>query len=736
MLFNTFDQDQAYLLTKFQNPVYDETSGLDNATIRQMLTTLLAEMQGAPHAMIKAEGFACVTRDIRIDVNPHDWFVAFGCWDRYDRMLNVMIDAWHKELKENTLDAPLLQETLIKSACVDMWPDFDHSVPDWDAVFALGFPGLRKRAAQYRQDREAQGPLTRDEQAYYDSIDITYSAIQDLLVRFRQYALDHAAGHPRVLAVADCLKNLICGEPNTTFEALQLIYIYFILGEHVDHMQVRSLGNLDRTLLPYVQRDLGTGAFTEEHIREWIDYFLMQFASIKNYWGHPFYLGGTKADGSSEINTLSYLILEEFEKLDITSPKIQLKIAPNTPVAFLDKALDMVRKHNSSLVFISETGIKRSLMGLGFSEEEARTCDISGCYEYDVRAKEVKTAPIYLNLLKPVELVLNNGMDPVSGLHCGLRTGEIDDLRTFEDFYKAYIRQLDAILEQSIHCADDFEPFLHEINPGPVFSATIENSLKVARDAFSNGSVYNNTVVLHVGLATAADALAAIRQFVYEEREVTLPELKAILAGNWEEHEKLRLHILHNAPRYGNGVASVDALAEAIARFCSQKINLRPNTRGGFYKAGMHSALHYVKLGQGTGATPDGRKSGDEMSKNASPTMGMDRSGVTALIQSAANIDCALFPADYCVDIMLHPITVSGEAGLQAMRSLLQVYMQRTGGSVNFNVFNEEILLDAQNHPERHEGLQVRVCGWNARFVDLTRQEQNAFIDRARHITR
>lgn len=735
MLYGTFEKDKPYLWKKFSDPEFDAATGLDNDFIKAEVLKLAESMKNEPRKITKARLFEYITRNVRIDVSPHDWFVGFACWDRNDRFLSpIVYGIWNEELDEKCPDTITLRNSLRESAVAAIWPDFDHSVPDWDAVFELGFSGLRQRARNCRREREAGFTLTDEAAEYFDAIEITYKAIIEMMERFYSYTIEHADGNLRMLEVGKCLRQLIEGAPRNTFEVLQLIYLYFIFSEHIDHMQVRSLSNLDQTLYPYYKNDLENGTYTELQIRELIDYFLMQYASINNYWGHPFYLGGTKSNGESKINELSFLILEEFEKLDICSPKIQLKIADNTPPDFLEKALNMVRSHNSSLVFVSEKNIKRAMMGLGFSEDEARECDINGCYEYNVKAREVKTGPVYLNLLKPVELVFNNGIDPSSGIKCGCETGEVESLASFSDFYKAYIKQLEFILESSFKCVDEFEQYLHLTNPANVFSATIENSLRTARDAFAHGSVYNNTIILHTGLASAADSLAAIRQLVYEGREVSLSEMKKILASDWQRYENLRLKILNSKQRFGNGCGEVDSIAEAIGRFCSNKINMRPNSRGGFYKAAMHSARTFITLGELTGATPDGRKKGDEMSKNISPVMGMDVNGVTALLNSVSQIDSALFPEDYALDVMLHPATTEGDEGLEAMKNLVRVYMDRNGASIHFNIFDANVLLEAQRHPEKYRGLQVRVCGWNVRFTDLCKEEQDAYIKRAINI--
>jgi formate C-acetyltransferase len=735
MTTDTFQQDKSYLLDKFKKPFFDSKTGLDNESVKTSLMALAEEMDGLPHSIIKAKAFEYVTQNVQIDVNPHDWFVGFGCWNRLDRPLNQLIWKWEHEVNTNLLEKNELLNEQNASGASMMWKDFDHSAPDWDAIFSLGFPGLLERARVFRQEREAHGLMTEEARAYFDGIEITYTAIIQMLKRFYNYAIETANGNARVLAVADCLNTLIHGAPTNTFEVLQLVYLFFIFGEHIDRFQVRTLGNLDRTVYPYFIKDIEQGRYTEEQIRKFFAYFLMQWASIDNYWGHPFYFGGTSAEGKSEINELSYLILDVFDQLNICSPKLQLKIAQNTPVEFINKALDMIRRGNSSIVFVSEEAIKRAMLKIGMTEDEARTCDITGCYEFIPKARGNKTGAGYINMLKPVELVFNNGIDPATGLCCGIKTGEVADIKSFDEFYSAYILQLENTIENVIACLNDFEKYLSHISPAQVYSATIENSLKTAKDAFQDGSVYNLSSILSAGFGTTVDSLMTIKKYVFENKEISLAEFKDILSGNWKGYEKLRLKILHSKYKFGNGIEEVDTLAEKLARFVSEKINLRPNARNGFYVASVHSARTFITLGEKTGATPDGRMAGDEMSKNISPTMGMDVNGVTALIKSVTRIDSAMFPGDFPLDVMLHPATVQGEEGLAAMRTLLKVYMAKHGIAIHFNIFDADVLLEAQKHPEKYEGLQVRVCGWNVRFNDIAKKEQDAYILRAQNIS-
>lgn len=735
MPHGTFEIDRKYLIGKFRNPVFNPATGFDDETLRKSISTLVEKMEGLPHPVVKGKVFEYICRNMRIDTSPHDWYPAFGCWKRQTQPIALLLRKWEKEIDEKFLmETNRIMHARNESGLHLMWKDFDHSVPDWEAVLALGFHGLRDRARVCRQEHEKNGTANCETAAYFEGIDITLRAVLETIGRFVDYAREHADNNRRLTMEAECLEQLRIGAPRNMYEALQIIYLHFMFCDFLELMQVRSLGNLDRMLYPYYVRDLREKRFTEGQIREFMAYFLMQWASINNYWGQPFYLGGTKKDGSTEINDLSYLILDVFDRLSIPTPKIQIKIAQNTPETFLNKALDMIRRGNNSLVFVSEDSMRRAMMGLGYTEEIARTCDIRGCYEFTPRACGNTTAAGHINMLKPFELVFNNGVDPATGYCCDCNAARLEDIHTFDDFYAAYIRYLDNIIETIVRCANAFEAHLHEINPAQLYSCTIENSLKMAKDAFSCGCVYNNTAILNAGFGSAVDALASVREFVFEKQEITLTGLRDILNRNWEGAEKLRLKILHSPNKYGNGIAAVDRYAEALGRFIGAKLNLRPNARGGIYEASGHSARTFIELGEKTGATPDGRKAGDEMSKNISPAMGMDVNGVTALIQSATTVDSADFPGDFPLDVMMHPATVQGEEGLAAMRFLISAYMKKHGIAIHFNIFDAGVLEDAQKHPERYAGLQVRVCGWNIRFNDLSKKEQDAYIERARRI--
>lgn len=730
MLFGTYKDDEAYLWKKFQTPEFDPSTGIDKDTAEKEIVRF-AELD-APAPVIKARGFEFLAKNLQIEVDPHDFFPAFGCWMRTPRPIAPLLGKLGERV---VLQKRELWELLNQSGTSNIWIDFDHSVPEWSEIFDRGFPGLLRNAMEWREKHRAAGTLDAKKEAYFEGIRITYEAILMMLERFIERAKSHK--NERCDFVAASLQRLHDGPPQNFFDALQIIYLYFMFSEHMDHMQVRSLGNLDMMLTPFYDRDLKNGTFTDEQMREMFDHFFMQWGSIDNYWGQPVYLGGTKADGTTQINHMTHFILDEAAKLHLPTPKIQIKIAKNTPDEFIDKVLALIRDQHQSIVLIGEEGIRHIMTSHGLTEEDARTCDIRGCYEFTSRGRVHTniTGVGYFNMLKPFELIFNGGIDKQSGKPVGVSVPPLEELKTFDDFYRLYIRELYWIIDANIEVVNEFEAHLDQYNSANVFSATIPASLRLGLDAFHNGCDRNITSLLTTGIGSAIDSLSVVEELIYNKREITLQEMADALNANWEGFEALHRKVLAFKERYGNGIPRVDRFAQMLSRTIGNYVNGRPNARGGTWLSSAHCAKQFVIEGEKTGATPEGRFAGEEMSKNASPRMGSDINGVTALVKSALSIDAASFPGDFPLDVMMHPSSVKGADGLAAWRKLVRVFFAGNGAAVHFNIFDASELKEAQKNPEKYRGMQIRVCGWNVRFTEMAKSEQDMYIRRAESIT-
>ena len=725
-----FTSERNYLERKFVDPsFYNDAPGVPLDILTASLNRRFLKGQALSPPLAKAGAFAEILAKVQIKLSTCDRFPGIAACPAkplLSTFITPSVQAGMTELftSEEKQEIDRCNATRL----AQLRADYEHSVPDWDAVLQLGFSGLLKRAERYRLHHRETGPLSPEADAFYESIRIEYRAILHFLDRLLAEA-EKLRPVPVAHELTAALRQLRVGAPNTLYEALLQIWLYFQLSEYVDVIQTRSFGNLDRVLYPFYRHDLDSGRRTREEVRELFRSFLYQMTAMHYRVGHPFYFGGTNPDGSSAINELSFLILDVYDELGIFDPKLQIKVSPQTPVTFLDKALDMIRRGRNSIAFVGEPCIRRAMMHQGYSRREADTADIKGCYEYCARGGTVETAPVTVNTVKVLGLTLHNGVEPLSGRQLGPRTGEPEQFKTFGAFYKAFLRQLFYRYDRHIAFARKLERHLDRFNPAPMLSGTFVSSLERAEDGYARGARYNNTNLC--GPATTADALTMIRRYVFERRELTLPQLVAMLDTDWNGFDFWRRKLRNDPEKFGNNLDLPDQIARHFTEAIARRYHGTPNGRGGIHTVSLHSSNRFIEWAGQVEATADGRHRGDELSKNMTASQGTAWKGATALAASVLKLDSRLFMADLSVDIMLHPSEIRGENGLRAMRALLMTYVNHFGHAIHFNVMDADQLRQAQREPEKFRDLQVRICGWNVLWNSLSRKEQDAYIQQA-----
>ena len=731
------DVDYEYILNKYhdaskpfnsfarfirRDEIFSAETGMDGNEIKENILLEDKKIEHLPHPIRKAKAFAFVLANTRISCDNRDRFPAINT---IDRPLNAtLIAKWNNEVFSEIIpEVGKKRWELERDGIVTMWPDYDHSVPVWDRIFKLGFIGLLKESETARKNKL----LTQEQDAFFEGIKITYESIIIFIGRLANLA-EQINGSERL---ATALRNIQHNPPKTFYEALLVDYIYFMLSEHIEGLQVRSLSNFDRLFYPFYQNDLKNGV-TENEIREDLAYFFMQFTAIGNYWNQPVFLGGEKADGSTEINALSYLFLDVYDKMKIYNPKIQIKVADNTPKIFLLKALDMIRRGNNSIVFVADKTIRTALLKKGLSEEQARLCNVKGCYEYSVQGG-LDTGMNYLNLLKPLEYTLHCGCDGVTGKFAGLQSPSLEKYTTFNDFYEEYKKQLTYVMDCTMQTVNHYEDYLAYINPQSMLSATYPSCLEKGKDALEGGAIENGTVLAGGFIADIADSLTAIKKYVFDRKQLTLKEFRHILDNNYAGYEKFRLQLLKDPDKYGNDKELPDAFAKEIVAYIANYVCGKPNAkkRGGKWTCGFHVARMSYTQGTVTAASPNGRKKGEELSKNCSASMGQNKEGATAAILSVTKMDATAFTGDAALDLGLLPSAVKGEDGLNAMYGLLTTFVKRNGHAMHINVFDAGTLRDAQKYPKKYQDLQIRVCGWNVLWNNINKAEQDGFIKQA-----
>lgn len=590
--------------------------------------------------------------------------------------------------------------------------DTGHTAPDWPTVFALGLEGLKQRI----MNRTGHTKNIH----YKKATLMVLEAAQRFTLRAAKCAKE--AGREQM---ARGLEHLAAGTPRDLFEAFQLSMLYYHLQHYFEASDVRTLGRLDALMLPYWEQETD-----KVYAQQLTEAFMRDIDALKAVANMPFALGGTNLDGKCAINPMSYVLLDAYKATMGPDVKLHILCSDDMPESFLLSCMDSIKRGGNSLVFIHDKQMVNGLIKLGMDPDDARQYTIVGCYEAAAKNEIPCSCSTRVSLPKALEYTLHAGRDMVTGYQVGLPMEP--NFESFEALYDAYLQNLRHLVTGSIGltcCAESQFPNRHA---APLYSAVMEDCVAQGGDIYGNASArYNNSSLMAIGMGTAADSLYAIRHLVYDKKMLTLPQLIEILDSNWEGQEPLRQFIRNKLPKYGTGDPQVDDMAVDIANKLSRWVNGAPNGRGGVFRLSIFSIDYRLEWGKMTGASADGRKTGETLSQNASATFGMDRNGPTAHIHSVAKL-----PGEDCVnglvmDMELHSSAVAGENGTHVLLALLKTFFQEGGQTIHYNILDTETLKDAQIHPERHQNLQVRVCGWNADFTKMTKAEQDEYILRS-----
>ena len=676
---------------------------LNEEALRERLARLQAQIPQRSLMEVKAEMIALILENAQLPVREDGYFVArFG-------NLGIM-EALRKQLRKEVCQEKAAQQTelaCLLSATGSANPGVDngHIGPDWDYLMARGVVGVIEDLKLWRQKNPGK-------EAYYDSCILVYEAVAAFLARWAKEARKIGNSF-----VAENLEELSVSAPKTLGQAMQLTLSIYRLTMDLDYCLVRSLGGLDHLYAPFYDPE------KEAQQRALVRHFLMALNGQHAVANLPFYVG----DAEGNCNEFTFLLLEEYRALGLFDPKIHVMYHPQMDKKLVRFVLESIREGKSSFVFINAPVARASLEHIGISPRDAKRLTVYGCYEYAAEGTEIPcTCGAYVNMAKALELALNDGIDPISGQRVGPATGT--EFLSFEALLAAVKTQLEHLLERTMEVLAAYDGLMGDINPSLFMSPTYESSRASGLELYHGGAKYNNTSLPGVGLATLVDSLMAIRQVVFEKAMVTLEELKEILKNNWEGQQRLRSFCKGACKKYGNNDPEADGLAVELVDLAANMVNGRENGRGGVFRWGQFSVNIRDSFGQKTGATADGRLAGQPLSKNVAASIGADKKGVTALLSSVLKLKADRIPDGVVADVVLHHSAVKGEAGMAAFEGLLTTFMAGGGGSVHFNVLSPEVLRKAQADPEKYQNLQIRLCGWNVRFVTLSKREQDEFI--------
>ena len=669
------------------------------------------------------------------------------------------------------------------------------TVKYWE-VLEIGFEGIMEKA-QKELDGCSVGDGNYARKSHFlEAVILSCKAVIDYAGRYAKLAQEMAAQtsdpvrKQELFVIAENCSRVPAKGAQNFYEACQSFWFVQQLLQMESSGHSISPGRFDQYMYPYYKKDMEAGTITREFAQELMDCIWVKLndlnkcrdaASAEGFAGYSLFqnliAGGQNKEGEDVTNDLSVMCIQASMHVHLPAPSLSVRVWNGSPHEFLIKAAELTRTGIGLPAYYNDEVIIPALQNRGLSLEDAREYNIIGCVEPQKAGKtEGWHDAAFFNMCRPLELVFSNGMD--KGEMVGIPTGDVTQMKTFDEFFDAYKKQMEYCISLLVNADNAIDVAHAERCPLPFLSCMIDDCLKEGKSVQEGGAVYNFTGPQGFGIANMADGLFAIRKLVYEDKKVSMKELKEALAWNYDkgldaqsagdmtemimkamqkagrnvdastaegllktfmgmkpgEQKTQRFKEIHDmieeVPKFGNDIPEVDYFAREVAYTYSKPLQKYNNPRGGKFQAGLYPVSANVPLGGQTGATPDGRYAHTPVADGVSPSAGKDVKGPTAAATSVSRLDHFIVSNGTLFNQKFHPSALSGREGLEKFVALIRGYFDQKGMHMQFNVVDRQTLLDAQEHPEKYKHLVVRVAGYSALFTTLSRSLQDDIIRR------
>ena len=669
------------------------------------------------------------------------------------------------------------------------------TVKYWE-VLETGFEGIMEKA-QKELDGCSVGDGNYARKSHFlEAVILSCKAVIDYAGRYAKLAQEMAAQtsdpvrKQELFVIAENCSRVPAKGAQNFYEACQSFWFVQQLLQMESSGHSISPGRFDQYMYPYYKKDMEAGTITREFAQELMDCIWVKLndlnkcrdaASAEGFAGYSLFqnliAGGQNKEGEDVTNDLSVMCIQASMHVHLPAPSLSVRVWNGSPHEFLIKAAELTRTGIGLPAYYNDEVIIPALQNRGLSLEDAREYNIIGCVEPQKAGKtEGWHDAAFFNMCRPLELVFSNGMD--KGEMVGIPTGDVTQMKTFDEFFDAYKKQMEYCISLLVNADNAIDVAHAERCPLPFLSCMIDDCLKEGKSVQEGGAVYNFTGPQGFGIANMADGLFAIRKLVYEDKKVSMKELKEALAWNYDkgldaqsagdmtemimkamqkagrnvdastaegllktfmgmkpgEQKTQRFKEIHDmideVPKFGNDIPEIDYFAREVAYTYSKPLQKYNNPRGGKFQAGLYPVSANVPLGGQTGATPDGRYAHTPVADGVSPSAGKDVKGPTAAATSVSRLDHFIVSNGTLFNQKFHPSALSGREGLEKFVALIRGYFDQKGMHMQFNVVDRQTLLDAQEHPEKYKHLVVRVAGYSALFTTLSRSLQDDIIRR------
>ena len=637
-----------------------------------------------------------------------------------------------------------------------------HVAMAYDQLLDKGLLYYRDLAKSYREKLDLTEYENIKSYHFYNSFISTIDAVILFANRYADLAKEKAEieidekRKKELLKIEKVCRKVPAYPAETFHEAVQFVWFIHLILQIESNGHSYSYGRLDQYLIPYYRKSILKDELKKEEALEILEMLCIRTLSINKIrsWamtetgaGMPLYQNITIGGQTSEAphvdatNEVSELILEAVGNLRLPQPNLTVRYHKNLSDSFMNKCIDVVTKGFGMPAFNNDEIIIKSLIEKGVEEKDAYDYSAVGCVEVAVPGKWGYrcTGMSFINFPRALMVGLNNGSEPLSDEKLFEGTGHFKNMKSFDDVMAAWEKSISEVTKMSIIMDNTADMCLESDYPDILCSGLTENCLERGKTLKEGGAKYDLVSGLQVGIANLGNSLAAIKSLVFEQNKINTNDLWNALLDNFqsEKNKKIQRDLLNDPHKYGNDDDYVDEiLAEAYGAYIKE-LKQYHNTRfgrgpiGGTYFAGTSSISANVPHGAATMATPDGRNAGEPLAEGCSPSHGSDLLGPTSVFKSVSKLPTSEITGGVLLNQKLNPQIFENNNNKEKLVSVIRSFFDELFGfHVQFNVVAKETLIEAQEYPEKHRDLIVRVAGYSAFFNALSRRTQDDIIAR------
>ncbi len=761
--------------------------------ILRIRTEVMKETEGEPRAIQQAKAFAATVRGLPLNIYPDELLVGWlfsephgsplmpGQAVAMERELDTLetreympflisddvmrelreeiIPYWRAHLKSPSFPSetePLFHRN--DPSQQNRWrysgiESLTHWTGGFDKVLEKGILGMKRDAEERLARLDPVDPEDFKKVPFVEGAIIALEAAAEIGDRFaarvRELASDESDERKaELLKIAEVCDRVPAHPASTFYEAVQSVWFLSILYAWDNEWAWGiSPGRADQYLYPYYENDLAVGRITEEEAQELIDCWFMrnsQFFPIMGAsgarWSGPHSpgvhmdVGGLNADGTDGSTALSYMFIEaRMHTLAMVEPTLGLLVHSKTPEALLIKSSQLTSLGGGWPMFINQDLMVENLLARGeildgpsISLELARGGCCIGCHEPTIPNMTSGWGGSGVNLGQILELVLTNGRSRASQEKRGPETGDPRQFKSFEELREAFSAQVAWQVKRGSIAANVSELALR---PKVFTSSFTDDCLENGLSMEEGGARYNVGAVSMIGTVDAGNSLAAIKRLVFDDKKITMDQLCQALDSNFDGHADIR-RMCQDAPKFGNDDDYVDEQVAWVTHIVTEEAKKYKTTYGGRKLTVMVPMYGYVPAGIGVGALPFGRLAGEPLADGVSPTQGTEMDGPTAVLKSVGKVNNAAVSLSQTLNMRVEPSLFDQDDGYKRLADLIRVFVDQKVDHLQINVVSSETLRAAQEDPDAHKELTVKVAGYNARFIELHKELQDSIIAR------